>query len=61
VRLVAGQSTLDQISRSVRFITIKTVLPAIVVGGLAVLVGLYFLCRRLLRKPLTKWRRGRAR
>jgi hypothetical protein len=49
VKLVAGQSTLDEIGTKVRFITIKTVLPAIIVGGLLVLAGLYVLVRRLMK------------
>jgi|WetSurMetagenome_2_1015567.scaffolds.fasta_scaffold13572_2 hypothetical protein len=64
VKLVAGQTTLDEISCSVRFVTIKTVLPAIIVGGLLVLAGLYFLARRLLKGRTirwpAKWRRTRA-
>jgi hypothetical protein len=55
--LVAGETALDEISRSVRFITIKTVLPAIVVGGVLVLVGLYFLARRLLKGRRPRWPR----
>jgi len=48
--LVAGSSMLDQVSEPLRFITIWTVLPALIVGGLLVLAGLYFLVRLLLRK-----------
>jgi len=48
--LVAGSSMLDQVSEPLRFIAIWTVLPALIVGGLLVLAGLYFLVRLLLRK-----------
>jgi hypothetical protein len=49
-RLAAGSSTLDEVSHSLRFITIGTVLPALIVGGLVVLAGLFFLVRWLVRK-----------
>ena len=40
---------MDEISQSIRFITFRTLLPAVVVGGLGILAGLYFLVRSLLR------------
>ena len=49
-RLAAGSRTLDEVSHSLRFITIKTVLPALIVGGLIVLGGLFFLVRWAVRK-----------
>jgi hypothetical protein len=49
-KLVAGEATLDEVTTSVRFLTIRTVLPAIIVGGLAFLVGLYFLGRRFIKR-----------
>ncbi len=55
VKLVAGGSTLDEIGHSVRFITFGTVLPAIIIGGLLVLAGLFFLARRLLRGRGFSW------
>ena len=48
-RLMAGTSVLDEISHPVTFLTVKGALPFIVVGGLALAAGLYFLIRRLLR------------
>ena len=56
-KLVAGETTLDEISRSVRFITFKTVLPAIIVGGLLVVAGPVFLVRRLLKGRRPRWPR----
>jgi hypothetical protein len=55
VKLVAGQTTLDELSHTVRFITVKTVLPGIIVGGLLVLAGIYFLIRRLVKKGNLRW------
>jgi hypothetical protein len=49
-RLLAGRSVLDEVGRSVRFVTIGTVLPAIIVGGLALLAGLIFVMWRMLKK-----------
>ncbi|MBN1628815.1 MAG: hypothetical protein JW990_03545 [Thermoleophilia bacterium] len=49
-RLGAGSRTLDEVSHSLRFITIGTVLPALIVGGLIVLAGLFFLVRWAVRK-----------
>lgn len=48
--LVAGSRMLDQVSEPLRFITIWTVLPALIVGGLIVLAGLYFLARLIVKK-----------
>lgn len=48
--LVAGGSILDQVSEPLRFVTIGTVLPALIVGGMAVLAGVCFLVRWYLRK-----------
>jgi hypothetical protein len=59
-QLVAGSRVLDEIGQSLRFITLRTLLPAILVGGAAILAGLYLLARRLQRRFL--WRskpRGR--
>jgi hypothetical protein len=55
-QLVAGTSVVDETSRSIRFITFRTLLPAVVAGGLIVLAGIYFLVRSLLRSR----RRGPA-
>ena len=51
--LVAGSSTLDEVSDSLRFVTVGTVLPALIVAGLAIVVGAFFLVRRLLRRRRT--------
>jgi len=58
-RLAAGQSIIDEVGVTVRFVTIRTVLPALIVGGLAVLVGLIFLLRRLLKGLRARNRRPR--
>jgi hypothetical protein len=49
-KLVAGSNTVDEVSHSVRFITVATILPALVAAGLAIGFGVYFLVRWYLRR-----------
>jgi hypothetical protein len=50
VQLVAGTSTLGEFDRSLRFVTIATVLPGVVAGVVAIAVGAFFLVRWYLRR-----------
>ena len=49
-RLTAGTTTLDEITHSVRFLTLKGALPFIVVGCLVFVAGVFFLIRWFLKK-----------
>ncbi len=52
--LLAGNSTLDQIDRSFRFVTAVTVLPWATPVLLAVAAGMYLLTRRLRKRPAAR-------
>lgn len=60
-RLVAGRSIIDELAVPVRFVTVRTLLPALIVGGFAVFVGLFFLLRRLLEGLRIRTRRPHRR
>jgi hypothetical protein len=57
-QLLAGTTVVDHLSQPLRFITFGTLLPAVLVGGLCILVGLFFLIRSLLRSRRAAARKG---